>query len=124
MYSLLCVDMCLLVSTGNARDYEARSETLLFADCDSKPCMNVFIDDDSVIESDESFLYTLQRTPGLDPRVILDPSAGEVIIMDNDGRLKCVLVVRLARFFSLYIYNISILAVCPTYCNLAFNVFT
>ena len=48
--------------------------------------MNVIIVDDFVDEPDEFFSYTLERTPGLDPRISLAPVDGRVEIVDDDGK--------------------------------------
>ena len=49
--------------------------------------MNVNIVDDFEIELDENFLYTLERVPGLNPNIQLDPILGEIVIVDNDGKI-------------------------------------
>ena len=38
-----------------------------------------------IVELSESFFFTLERTPGLDSRITLNPVHGEVVIYDNDG---------------------------------------
>ena len=50
--------------------------------------MNVTIVDDMVDEPgpNEFFHYTLERTPGLDSRISLDPVDGVVEIIDDDGK--------------------------------------
>ena len=46
---------------------------LQVAACETRQCMNVTIVDDFVDEPIESFSVTLERTPGLDVRITLDP---------------------------------------------------
>ena len=43
--------------------------------------------DDEVLENVESFTVTLERTPGLDMRIALNPVNGRIEITDNDGIL-------------------------------------
>ena len=66
-------------------DYGSLNVTLMFAACETRRCMNVTIVDDGVQEPEENFFYTLERTPGLDSRIDLDPTLGEIVIRDNDG---------------------------------------
>ena len=47
--------------------------------------MNVTIVDDLVDEPLEYFDFTLERTPGLDTRISLNPVDGRIAIIDNDG---------------------------------------
>ena len=42
--------------------------------------------DDAILEDDESFDVTLERTPDLDSRITLDPVDAVVEIIDDDGR--------------------------------------
>ena len=60
---------------------------LSFAECQRKSCVNVTIEDDEVLETTEFFSITLERPPGLDDRIELDPVDGMVQINDNDGGL-------------------------------------
>ena len=67
-------------------DYVAVVEIVTFEPCDTRQCVNVTIIDDLAEEAqNETFLFTLERTPGLDERIILEPVNGEVVIVDNDG---------------------------------------
>ena len=59
----------------------------MFAACQRRSCVNVTIVDDEVLEMVvESFNVTLERTPGLDNRITLNPVNGVVEIRDNDCR--------------------------------------
>ena len=40
---------------------------------------------DMIAEMTESFFVTLERIPGLDSRITLDPVDGEIEITGNDG---------------------------------------
>lgn len=60
-------------------------DTLLnFNELQMKSCVNMSIVDDAIVENVESFDVTLERTPDLDGRIILDPVDGVVEITDND----------------------------------------
>ena len=65
-------------------DYEALSEVLTFAPCDTQHCVNVSITDDLVNElEEETFSLTLNKISSF---VILSTTAGEVLITDDDGK--------------------------------------
>ena len=66
-------------------DYKALSEILTFGVCEMRQCVNVSIVDDMIHEPEERFSYTLERTIDLDPLIAINPSAGEVVIVDDDG---------------------------------------
>ena len=66
-------------------DYIGLSTILRFPACETEQCVNVTIIDDEVLENVESFDVTLERTPGLDMRITLDPVHGVVEITDEDG---------------------------------------
>ena len=74
-------------SVVNPMDYLELNTILSFAACETRRCVNVTIVDDLVDEPLESFDYTLERTPGLDSRISLDPVDGVVQINDNDGNI-------------------------------------
>ena len=64
-------------------DYRELSTILKFPTCGTRQCVNVSIVDDDVLENVESFYVTLERTPGLDVRIALDPVDGIISIIDN-----------------------------------------
>ena len=67
-------------------DYESLNMILMFDTCDTIQCVRVTIVDDFENEPDENFFYTLTRPPGgLDSRITLNPTLGEILIRDNDG---------------------------------------
>ena len=67
-------------------DYESLNMILMFDTCDTIQCVRVTIVDDFENEPDESFFYTLTRPPGgLDSRITLSPTLGEILIHDDDG---------------------------------------
>ena len=66
-------------------DYDSLSEILGFGPCDTQQCTEITIVDDMIVELTESFFVTLERTPGLDSRITLDPVDGEIEITDDDG---------------------------------------
>ena len=79
-------------STVDPMDYLGINNILSFAACETRVCVNVPIVDDLVDEPLEVFDYTLERTPGLDPRIELNPVDGVVEIIDNDGNMSFALV--------------------------------
>ena len=68
-------------------DYVSVSEILAFGSCDTRQCTEIPIVDDMIVvqELTESFFVTLERTPGLNSRIALDPVDGEIEITDDDG---------------------------------------
>ena len=66
-------------------DYIGLSTIFSFPTCETKQCVNVTIVDDDVLENVKSFSVTLERTPGLDMRITLDPVDREIEITDDDG---------------------------------------
>ena len=66
-------------------DYIGLSTILSFPACETKQCVDVTIVDDEVLEKVESFDVTLEKTPGLDTRITLNPVDGVVEIIDEDG---------------------------------------
>ena len=66
----------------------------MFEACQRRRCVNVTIVDDEVLEREvESFTVTLERTPGLNNRITLNPVDGVVEITDDDGEymyLPCI----------------------------------
>ena len=69
----------------SSRDYVAVEEGIIFAACEIQQCVAVTIVDDVVDEPDEVFHASLERTPGMDSRITLDPTEGKIEIRDNDG---------------------------------------
>ena len=74
-------------------DHLRLNNILSFAACETRRCVNVAIVDDLLGEPDELFHYTLERTPGLDPRISLSPVDGWVQIIENDDGKYTVLYV-------------------------------
>ena len=66
-------------------DYISVSTILAFDTCDTRQCTKIPIVDDMIVELTESFFVTLERTPGLDSRITLDPVDGEIEIIDDAG---------------------------------------
>ena len=66
-------------------DYVSVSTILAFGSCDTRQCTEIPIVDDMIVELTESFFVTLERTPGLDSRITVDPVHGEIEITDDDG---------------------------------------
>ena len=66
-------------------DYGDLDEILQFTECQTRQCTFVTIVDDTELEPEESFNFILGRTPGLDSRITLDPTEGEIVITAHDG---------------------------------------
>ena len=73
-------------STVDPTDYRELDMILQFDTCDVRQCTFVSIVDDLVDEPEEFFNYTLERTPGLNERIDLDPTMGTVVITDDDSK--------------------------------------
>ena len=65
------------------------SSILMFDACDTRHCVDITIVNDTNDEPDEMFAVTLERTPGLNDRITLDPVDGVVIIIDDDDGKIC-----------------------------------
>ena len=62
---------------------------LQFPECVTQQCAMVNVVNDNVDEHEEFFNFTLARTPGLDPRIKLDPTEGQVVINEeNKGKSR------------------------------------
>ena len=64
-------------------DYVSVYTILKFDTCDTRQCTEIPIVDDMIAELTESFFVTLERTPDLDSRIILDPVDGQITIIDS-----------------------------------------
>ena len=64
----------------------------MFAQCERRVCANLTVENDGTLEEMESFEVTLERTPGLDHRIILAPVTAEINIIDDDGMPSCMLI--------------------------------
>ena len=78
----LCNRPLFLESTA---DYNHVSTIVAFDTCNTQRCTEIPIVDNMIVELTESFFITLERTPGLDSRITLDPVDGEIEITDDDG---------------------------------------
>ena len=74
-------------------DYEEVDIILMFRSCETSACINVGIVDDNITELTERFSVKLNRTDGLDERIILDPVEAEVEIIDNDGEWMYIYII-------------------------------
>ena len=73
--------LIFIIITVNVQDYESLSTTVQFESCETRRCVTISIVSDLIEEPDESFNYTLERTPDLDSRISLDSVEGEVVIV-------------------------------------------
>ena len=67
-------------------DYGELDMILQFDTCVVLLCTFVRIVNDAADEPEEFFTYIIERTPGLDDRIELDPRTGHVVITDDDGK--------------------------------------
>ena len=67
-------------------DYGSVDTTLPFAACEIRSCVNIPITNDDTLENTESFFVNLDRN-GLDSRIALDPTRGEIEILDDDDSM-------------------------------------
>ena len=64
-------------------DYTTLSPIVLtFGECDVRRCVNVSIDDDLVIEAEESFAVTLEE---MEERITISREDGNITIIDDDS---------------------------------------
>ena len=66
-------------------DYIGFSRILSFGACETKQCADVVMVDDLVDEPQKRFCITLERTPNLNIRIMLDP-VDELIFIQDDGK--------------------------------------
>ena len=62
---------------------------MFFEECETRSCIEITIIDDLILEMDEYFSISLERTTDLDIRITLSPTSGEVVIVDDDGTTIC-----------------------------------
>ena len=66
-------------------DYGALDVILTFNECERRRCVNVNITQDLVDELNEFFIFHLNKTSDLSPRIELDSVVGRIEIADDDG---------------------------------------
>ena len=76
------------LSTGSSTDYETLGVIFQFLECETKQCILVNIFNDGVDESEEFFNFTVTRILGLDPRINLDSTVGQVVIHEISGKSR------------------------------------
>ena len=67
-------------------DYIGLSSILNFDACETRQCVDVTIVDDTLNETVEEFDITLERTLGLDFRILLQPVDARVIIYQDKSK--------------------------------------
>ena len=72
------------IHTDSFEDYQELNTTLAFGPCDTRHCVNISIVNDLINEPVERFSLSLTADPDLG--LILDPHAGEIMIIDDDGK--------------------------------------
>ena len=92
------------IPTVSTLDYDELVDAVLSFDAsDLGSCVTVTIIDDLMDEPTESFNITLDRSPGLDGRIILRPVEGVIEINDNDGTHN---IVRISISVNAMIYSL------------------
>ena len=77
---------CVLFAVS-PMDYMTLAEMLMFITCETRRCVAVTIVDDLTYDPGEMFQVSLERTPGLDHRITLQPTNAMIAIVDNDGKV-------------------------------------
>ena len=72
------------IDTEAPNDYANFSMILTFDNGMDKQCVNIILENDMILENNETFEVLLDRLD--DTRVILMPERAEVIIIDDDGK--------------------------------------
>ena len=70
-------------------DYESVSTILTFNCCETRSCVAVNVYEDMILEENELFDITLERTLDLDNRIVLAPVIGQVEIRSTDSMFWC-----------------------------------
>ena len=76
----------LSLIAGSSLENGAIDTILIFAACEMRSCVDVFIMDDKTLGNIETIHLTLERTTGLDSRITLNPANGVVEVTDDDGK--------------------------------------
>ena len=86
MHELYCL-LILIYSrfSVSPTDYEPLSTILKFDACETQSCVNITIHEDMVLEENELFGITLERTDDLDERIVLNPVKGQIDIENTDS---------------------------------------
>ena len=74
-------------------DYGPLNALLTFETNEKEICVSVKIQDDLALEQVELFLVTLERTPDLDDRVILNNTQEIITIFDDDREFNTTQVI-------------------------------
>ena len=78
--------MDLYFTTVSSTDYGAVNEVLIFPPCETQHCVNVSITDDLINEPEERFSLSISFNTSI--FINLGPTAGEVVITDDDGKMN------------------------------------
>ena len=74
-------------------DFVPLQTTEIFEPGNVALCVDVYIEDDDIVEPlEEYFLVRLERTHGLDYRILLEDTIENITIRDNDGMLYSYIV--------------------------------
>ena len=66
-------------------DHSHLGHIMAFEQCIREVCEYIILVDDLMVERDETFYVTLERTPDLDEHIRLNPTEKRVKILNDDG---------------------------------------
>ena len=90
-YSEVNMYICVYIFLAGPSDYIGlSSEPVMFDTCENTSCVYIPILDDVALEVNETFTVSLDGTADLHPRVLVNPTPGEIVIIDDDS--ECVYV--------------------------------
>ena len=74
-----------IILLAESEDHSHLCHIVTFEKCAKEACEYIILEDDRMVEMDETFYVTLARTPGLDERIRLYPTKKTVKILNDDG---------------------------------------
>ena len=75
----------IILPSAHGEDYHQLATILTFGKCSMSECIQIDLVDDLMIERDETFYVTLERTPDLGEHIQLHPTEKRVKILNDDG---------------------------------------
>ena len=73
---------CIIIFLDVGTDYVI-AKSLNFSGCEERVCVSPTIVDDDIVENEESFIVSLERTSDLDSRISLSTDTTLVTILDD-----------------------------------------
>ena len=103
---LLCIHFAV-----SPMDYVTLAEVLILGACQAQHCVAVTIVDNMINEPEENFHVSLERTPGLNSRITLEPMEAVIAIIDNDGRTTDIIIPAIYKVGSIIYVHSNIFSV-------------